>query len=72
MCKDVKLSLDNETISKLIDIYIKENMTKATYSKYMEEIDKNGFMIAASIAMRNEAIHKALEETIQNEEKLEV
>lgn len=55
---NIDLDLDNDTVEALINIYIRENMSSASYSVYKEEV--NGFMIAAAKAIQNEAIVTAV------------
>lgn len=51
---DITVDLDNDTVSDLIRIYIRHNMSSASYEVF--DMDNNGFMIAAANALRNEAI----------------
>jgi hypothetical protein len=55
---DIEVNLDNDIVKDLIDIYIRDNMSNATYELFKQ--DNNGFMIAAAKALRNEAITEAM------------
>lgn len=67
--KNVELELDNDIIRDLIEIYIKENMSNASYQIF--KLDNNGFMIAAANAVRNEAIVVAITEGMKHDNLLQ-
>lgn len=62
---DIQVDLNNDTIRELIEVYIRENMSDASYELF--KMDNNGFMIAAANALRNEAIVVAVKEGMKHD-----
>lgn len=62
---DVAVNMDDDTVRDLIDIYIKETMSNASYEVFKR--DNNGFMVAAAKALRNEAVLDAILEGMKND-----
>jgi len=60
---NIDIELDNDTIKELLDIYIRENMSSGSYEVF--KMNKNGFMLAAIAALKNEAIVTAITEGLK-------
>jgi len=66
---DIELDLSDDEVKELIDIYIRNNFTKESYSLYKD--NPNGYMIASAIALRNEAIVSIVEEALNYDKMLQ-
>ena len=57
---DLELNLEDDVIEDLIAVYIRTNMSTASYEVFMRDREKTGVRVAAGCALLNEAIINAI------------